>query len=128
MVSLKKRGFCRRSDLFILDIMRTALLPQSCQTYFSHLYKVNKVLLNYFIINNCTFFQIVDVAQSSVSMLPTKTEIKLRKLEPGSWSNLDFPRVQETVEEAKQIPTPKSSKDTESSLASKVDAVDLSDL
>ncbi|XP_075216842.1 cysteine and histidine rich domain containing protein isoform X2 [Lycorma delicatula] len=70
---------------------------------------------------------IVDVAQSSVSMMPTKAEIKLRKLEPGSWSNLDFPQVQQADEKTKSS-TPHSSKDNETNLVSKVDAVDLSDL
>lgn len=66
----------------------------------------------------------MDVAQSSVSMLPSKTEIKLRKLQPGSWSHLDFPRHQATSEEA----NPTIKKDTDVSLSSKIDAVDLSDL
>ncbi|XP_011351615.2 cysteine and histidine-rich domain-containing protein [Ooceraea biroi] len=35
---------------------------------------------------------IVNVEKSSVNMLPTKVEIKLRKAEAGSWSKLDIPR------------------------------------
>ncbi|XP_011875846.1 PREDICTED: cysteine and histidine-rich domain-containing protein isoform X2 [Vollenhovia emeryi] len=35
---------------------------------------------------------VVDVEQSSVHMLPTKVEIKLKKAEPGCWSKLEVPR------------------------------------
>jgi len=63
---------------------------------------------------------IVDVQQSSVHMLPTKVEIKLKKAEPGSWSKLDIPREME----------PKNSENNENiaNLNSQVEAVDLSDL
>ncbi|KAL0102562.1 hypothetical protein PUN28_018094 [Cardiocondyla obscurior] len=64
--------------------------------------------------------KIVDVEQSSVHMLPTKVEIKLKKAEPGSWSKLD-------------VPIEIKSKDSESNekvmnLNSQIEAVDLSDL
>ncbi|KAK2577408.1 hypothetical protein KPH14_003518 [Odynerus spinipes] len=63
---------------------------------------------------------IVDVAQSSVSMLPTKVEIKLKKAEPGSWARLDIPRIfdKQTEENAQ----------TEEAIRSQIDAVDLSDI
>ncbi|XP_026668314.1 cysteine and histidine-rich domain-containing protein isoform X3 [Ceratina calcarata] len=63
---------------------------------------------------------VVDVAQSSVSMLPTKVEIKLKKAEVGSWAKLDFPRENEGYEEEN------SQNDEENN--TQVDAVDLSDL
>ncbi|KAG5317623.1 CHRD1 protein, partial [Pseudoatta argentina] len=62
----------------------------------------------------------VNVEQSSVHMLPTKVEIKLKKAEPGSWPKLDVPR------EAK----PRNSENNEniSNLNSQIEAVDLSNL
>lgn len=63
---------------------------------------------------------IVNVEESSVSMLPTKVEVKLKKAEVGSWSTLDFPRP---ADESSQPDT-----QNEDCIASKVDAVDLSDL
>lgn len=69
---------------------------------------------------------IVDVSQSSVLMLPTKVEIKLRKAEVGSWSQLDFPRQQvSTLQETNKA---RVENDSISNLPSKIDAVDLSDL
>ncbi|NP_001123267.2 cysteine and histidine-rich domain (CHORD)-containing 1 [Nasonia vitripennis] len=62
---------------------------------------------------------IVDVDASSATMLPTKTEIKLRKKEPGSWSKLDIPR---------QITTEEPEETAEDNITSQVDAVDLSDI
>lgn len=59
---------------------------------------------------------VVDVTQSSVNMLPTKVEIKLRKAEVGSWAKLDFPRATEAEDE-------NNGEDT-----AHVEAVDLSDL
>lgn len=38
------------------------------------------------------FAQIINVQKASVQMFGTKVEITLPKLEPGSWSNLNFPR------------------------------------
>lgn len=35
------------------------------------------------------------MSQSFVNMLSTKVEINLRKAEPGSWSELDFPLKKE---------------------------------
>ncbi|KAM0727292.1 Cysteine and histidine-rich domain-containing protein morgana [Formica fusca] len=63
---------------------------------------------------------IVDVKQSSVNMLPTKVEIKLKKAEPGSWSKLDIPR------EVK--PEISESKENVATLNTQIEAVDLSDL
>lgn len=61
----------------------------------------------------------VDVDNTSVSMLPTKVEIKMKKAEPGSWSKLDFPRqVTETCEKPS----------VQDNITERVDAVDLSDL
>ncbi|KAJ9586871.1 hypothetical protein L9F63_019553, partial [Diploptera punctata] len=65
---------------------------------------------------------IVDATQSTVSMLPTKLEVKLRKAELGSWSNLDFPApLAKAPEEQPQTATMED-------LVPEVDAVDLSDL
>lgn len=36
----------------------------------------------------------VDIDKSSVSMMGTKVEIKLKKAEPGAWSKFDFPRTE----------------------------------
>ncbi|KAF7417587.1 hypothetical protein HZH68_000240 [Vespula germanica] len=63
---------------------------------------------------------IIDVVQSSVTMLPTKVEIKLKKAEPGSWSCLDIPRILDNQEN--------ESIQNEEQISSKIDAVDLSDL
>lgn len=63
---------------------------------------------------------IVDITQSSVNMLPTKVEIKLKKAEPGSWAKLDFPRAtEEEIEEDSQ---------NDENISAQVEAVDLSDL
>lgn len=63
---------------------------------------------------------VVDIAQSSVSMLPTKVEIKLRKAEPGSWVKLYFPREYKTeIDE---------SVNNDETISAQVEAVDLSDL
>lgn len=58
--------------------------------------------------------------ESTVQMLPTKVEIKLRKSNGATWSNLDIPRPKQshTVELEKE----------EITLEDQVDAVDLSDL
>lgn len=53
-----------------------------------------------FLFNNI-IFQVVDVSKSTVSMLGTKVEIKLKKAEPGAWAKLDFPR-KESKEEMQQ--------------------------
>ena len=66
--------------------------------------------------------QVVDVARSVASMLPTKLEVKLRKAEPGSWSKLDIPR-QTALEE-----NPQPASASMEQLIPEVDAVDLSDL
>ncbi|KMQ91994.1 cysteine and histidine-rich domain-containing protein 1 [Lasius niger] len=63
--------------------------------------------------------QIVDIKQSSVSMLPTKVEIKLKKAELGSWSKLDIPR---------EVPEISESKENVATLNTQIEAVDLSDL
>ncbi|CAG5073332.1 Similar to CHORD: Cysteine and histidine-rich domain-containing protein (Drosophila melanogaster) [Cotesia congregata] len=64
--------------------------------------------------------KVVDVENSSVQMLPTKVEIKLKKEEPNSWSKLDIPK--ETAP-AKEAP-----KEEDNSISERVDAVDLNDL
>ncbi|XP_022193679.2 cysteine and histidine-rich domain-containing protein 1 [Nilaparvata lugens] len=69
---------------------------------------------------------VVDVAKSSVAMTPAKVEIKLRKAEPGSWSQLEFPRSSEPPPKKSSEAT--STSTSTSNLASRVDAVDLSDL
>ncbi|XP_011314762.1 cysteine and histidine-rich domain-containing protein [Fopius arisanus] len=63
---------------------------------------------------------VVDVESSSVSMLPTKVEIKMKKAEPGSWPKLDFPREVVHRKEEKTI--------NDNEITERVDAVDLSDL
>lgn len=62
----------------------------------------------------------MDVKQSSVNMLPTKVEIKLKKAEIGSWSKLDIPK------EIK--PEISESKENIATLNTQIEAVDLSDL
>lgn len=66
---------------------------------------------------------VVNVDQSSVSMLGTKIEVKLKKAEVGAWKNLNIPKtsVQSETSTDKQ-------EDIPSTLESRVDAVDLSDL
>ncbi|XP_043267807.1 cysteine and histidine-rich domain-containing protein isoform X2 [Venturia canescens] len=64
---------------------------------------------------------IVDVEQSSVSMLPTKVEIKLKKAEPGSWSQLSFPQPS-----SESVKTQEEKEDDR--MTERVEAVDLSDL
>lgn len=64
--------------------------------------------------------QIIDIDASSVSMVPTKTEIKLKKKELGSWSTLEIPR--KVVVDKKEEP------DLEENISAQVDAVDLSDI
>jgi len=62
---------------------------------------------------------IADVEGSSCSMLGTKTEIKLKKAESGSWPRLDVPR--EMKQQEKQAEVTKESEE-------QVDALDLDDL
>ena len=40
----------------------------------------------------CTFalWQVIDVGKSTVEMMPSKVEIKLRKTDPFSWSDLHY--------------------------------------
>lgn len=64
--------------------------------------------------------RIIDVAQSSVEMLPTKLEIKLKKAEPGTWVRLDIPRVSNQE--------PEENAQNEQNVSSRIDAIDLSDL
>jgi cysteine/histidine-rich domain-containing protein len=66
--------------------------------------------------------QVVDVTHSVANMLPTKLEVKLRKGEPGSWSQLDIP-CQGAVQQDSQPASAAMEK-----LIPEVDAVDLSDL
>ncbi|CAB3384411.1 Hypothetical predicted protein [Cloeon dipterum] len=65
---------------------------------------------------------VVDVTQSTASMMGTKLEVSLRKAEPGSWTRLFFPR---TIQEIKK---PEPSKLPEDSLKEDFESVDLSDL
>lgn len=62
----------------------------------------------------------VDVAESSVNMLPTKVEIKLKKAEIGSWAKLDFPRASQARKE--------ESTENSEGISAQIEAVDLSDL
>lgn len=58
-------------------------------------------------------------------MLPTKVEIKLKKSNGASWSNLDIPRVlPKTLLETEEG----KPEESEVTLEDQVDAVDLSDL
>lgn len=63
---------------------------------------------------------IVDVAQSTVNMLPTKIEIQLKKAEPGFWTCLEIRRVSNEQ--------PEENAQAEENISSQIDAVDLSDL
>ncbi|XP_008558583.1 cysteine and histidine-rich domain-containing protein morgana [Microplitis demolitor] len=64
---------------------------------------------------------VVDVDNSSVQMLPTKVEIKLKKAEPSSWSKLEIPREVSEPEKT-------ANNEEKDSIAERVDAVDLNDL
>lgn len=50
--------------------------------------------------------QIINVEKSSVAMLQTKVEVKLKKAEPGSWAKLDFPRVVQQEEKKVEVVKP----------------------
>ncbi|CAK9820814.1 Cysteine and histidine-rich domain-containing protein morgana [Anthophora plagiata] len=63
---------------------------------------------------------VIDVMQSTVNMLPTKVEIKLKKAEPGSWAKLDFPRICEVEV--------KGTSQNDGDISAQVEAVDLNDL
>ncbi|XP_014276642.1 cysteine and histidine-rich domain-containing protein morgana [Halyomorpha halys] len=63
---------------------------------------------------------VVDVENSSVSMTPSKIEIKLRKQGPGTWTKLDIPRS-DLID---QKPNPLSQEE-EDSLENRVESVDL---
>lgn len=62
------------------------------------------------------------MAKSTVSMLSTKVEISMKKAEPGTWADLNFPRS--TIEQENESQDEKTDQD----LNDRVDAVDLSDL
>ncbi|CAH1404216.1 unnamed protein product [Nezara viridula] len=64
--------------------------------------------------------KVVDVGNSSVSMTPSKIEIKLRKQGPGTWTKLDIPRSE--LIDSKPNPLPE---DEEEDLESRVESVDL---
>lgn len=68
---------------------------------------------------------VVNVEESSVNMLPTKVEIKLKKSEPGSWAKLET--AHPTVAKEKIIAAQPET-DKEQTITAQVDAVDLSDL
>lgn len=78
-------------------------------------------LANSFIHFISSLLQIVDIEKSSVSMLPTKVEIKLKKAEPGSWAQLSFPRSSDNKTESRED-------ESKEEITERVEAVDLSDL
>lgn len=63
----------------------------------------------------------VDVGNSSVSMTPSKIEIKLRKQGPGTWTKLDIPRSELIDSKPNSLPQDEE----EDSLESRVESVDL---
>lgn len=67
---------------------------------------------------------VANVPESSVSMLGTKVEVKLKKAEVGAWKTLDIPRTATTVS------TPSSNEPGCSTVSceTRVDALDLNDL
>ncbi|KAF7992793.1 hypothetical protein HCN44_005137 [Aphidius gifuensis] len=69
---------------------------------------------------------VVDIANSSVSMLPTKVEIKMKKAEPGTWSSLDIPKLKSEQENDQS--NDKINNEMNDDVNDRVDAVDLSDL
>lgn len=71
------------------------------------------------------FFQVVNVEESTVNMLPTKVEIKLKKLEPGSWAKLET--AHPSVRTEKNV-APQPEIEKEEGITAQIDAVDLSDL
>ncbi|VVC89846.1 unnamed protein product [Leptidea sinapis] len=94
--------------------------------------KINPIRLNLKIVfkeeNNASFKLdlelrgVIDVSQSSASMLGTKVEIKLKKAEPGAWSKIDFPRVSTPVVEEPE-PEPESNVEDDSVDLSAVEAI-----
>ncbi|XP_050664879.1 cysteine and histidine-rich domain-containing protein morgana [Leptidea sinapis] len=94
--------------------------------------KINPIRLNLKIVfkeeNNASFKLdlelrgVIDVSQSSASMLGTKVEIKLKKAEPGAWSKIDFPRVSPPVVEEPE-PEPESNVEDDSVDLSAVEAI-----
>lgn len=66
--------------------------------------------------------QLIDPAQSSVTLAASKVEIKLRKGEPKSWKNLYIER---------ELPSENKTDDEkaeEVEMEERVDAIDLSDI
>lgn len=70
------------------------------------------------------WLQVINVEGSTVQMLPTKVEIKMKKTNGALWSNLEIPRPKPQPTEVKE----KTPEPAEASLEDQVDAVDLSDL
>ena len=71
----------------------------------------------------CFVFQLIDPAASSVQLMGTKVEIKLKKAEALSWNVLSVPRSEPTP--STNSTADKTDTDT---VIERVDAVDLSDL
>lgn len=65
--------------------------------------------------------QVIDVPACKVTMFGTKVEIKLKKAEPGKWSKVEANIIKKTE-------TPKKQLAQSDVIASKIEAVDLSDL
>lgn len=57
--------------------------------------------------------QIVNVSNASAHMYGTKVEIKLPKLEPGSWSNLNFPNKKLPVVKKSQVEEKKKQEESD---------------
>merc|ERR1711937_341262 len=74
---------------------------------------------------------IIDVEGTTCSMLGTKTEIKMKKAESGSWSKLDIPRqvVEEKKDEAGMGQGNNSNNNsTNGNVEDVVDALELDDI
>jgi len=69
---------------------------------------------------------IIDVEGTTCSMLGTKTEIKMKKAESGSWSKLDIPR--QVVEEKKDEALGNNNTTTNGNVEDVVDALELDDI
>ena len=75
------------------------------------------------------WFQLIDVANSSVLFTPSKVEIKLRKAEPMKWNRLDVPRAAPAADaDAADAADATDAGPAKAEELPRVDVLDLSDL
>ena len=88
------------------------MINQRCKENLDHRYNVLRAV-----------FQLIDPAASSVQLMGSKVEVKLKKAEAMSWNVLSVPRA-----EAVTSTDPSVTKADTEAVTQRVDAVDLSDL